>query len=1197
VTIGVECPHCETVFQFDRSMIGRSVRCPNRDCQEIFEVREPGSPPTANPAPPPEPAPASRNVADLLPLLEVELASAPVPPPLPKGKIVSPPPAAPRVVAWNDPTPVVPPAPQPSPIPKASPKPTPKPPRRKTAAEADDVPISTRKRRGGWNQFLLGFVLLGTLAAIGVGTWLIVKKTILDEQQMARNAEQLYGDGKYSEASKQYEELTREYPESSEKDKYLFFAKLASVHAIVGSVTARENPVPGQQAFAEFLKEFGDSPYSQPESGFGIDVVQAGKKLASTLADAAADRVKTFRVDRTKNSEDLTKATEIVEQGRALLQQIQKYRAKTDTAPPESLARLDAVNAEIAQEQARLALLRPWQNLADSPTDFRIERFEQAMKAASLQSDPEVRALTVAAKKKLRELVGFTPDPISAFQSVPESATFTMAVPPVAGGPVSKPAADPVPETVFAVARGVLYALDSQTGALLWGTRIGPTIADPRTTDLPLRLTLPDGESDWTFVCSARGPGGEPGITARRTRTGEVVWHQPLAQPPLGRPVVLGNQIYVPLADELGTILQFKLTTGDQVGRIEIRQPIGNPLALMARSRPGHGFLVVPADARRVFVFELGREEDDGRRFPPRVALVLATGHPKDSLRGEPILVGTDEPTSPRHLVLAQSDGPTSMKLRSFPLPKLGVLEKGDDSEEVVPGAISEATVPGWSWFAPISDGERIAVTTDSGTFAVFGINQPGNTDKPLFALNGPKPTGDGETVTRGQIISADEESYWLLLDGKLMRVRSAVDATTGPRLVPQGTPLPVGEPIQRAQIHANLNLGIISVLAGKSGIIHTLAFDLDSGAIRWHRQLGTPAAHELIPTKENEALLIDRAAGVYRLHWQDRKLGLDTINPPRSSPAAEAISVLASADAKSVWVLIPEANPQSRQLTVRRYRDSKLDGEATLPLPERLAGKPMLFGERLLLPVANGFVLRWGFGDARPQAGPIWRGTATATTTCHLSMNGPDEFFASDGATRALRWKWPADQPQAVRVGVPLVVRDAMAAPVLTCRIDDKSHWIILDQAGGVSLFDAIKPEEPIRKWKGSPMGDIPPGSIDYWQLASDGTRVVYSVNRQTVVCLDPAQEKPAWVRPAKPGGDSGQLCGLTASPAGLLLTYQSGLVQHWSLDAGRLMGQTQRQSGDSTASQGAILMPSKMVLLAGDDNTTTAQPLVPVR
>src|SRR5581483_8066452 len=145
--------------------------------------------------------------------------------------------------------------------------------------------------------------------------------------QMAREAEDAYQDGNFPVAQKKYEEVLAAFPDSSDADKYRFFANLSATQAAVGAVTVRENPGPALKAFHQFVDDYGDSPLAQPQTGFGADVVQAGRRLAETVGDHAGDKLKSFRDDR-KRLDDLAAAEQAVGEGRRLLDVLEKFRDK-----------------------------------------------------------------------------------------------------------------------------------------------------------------------------------------------------------------------------------------------------------------------------------------------------------------------------------------------------------------------------------------------------------------------------------------------------------------------------------------------------------------------------------------------------------------------------------------------------------------------------------------------------------------------------------------------------------------------------------------------------------------------------------------------------------------------------------------------------------------------------------------------------
>src|SRR5262249_55998666 len=105
-----------------------------------------------------------------------------------------------------------------------------------------------------------------------------------------------------------------------------------------------------------------------------------------------------------------------------------------------------------------------------------------------------------------------------------------------------------------------------------------------------------------------------------------------------------------------------------------------------------------------------------------------ATGHAPGALRGEPIVVsGTEGITVPRYLVLGEADGLGAMRLRAFRLL----------TDPTAVASPAEVRLPGWPWFPPYHDPEKLALVTDAGVLGLFGIHQTGTADPPLFPLLG----------------------------------------------------------------------------------------------------------------------------------------------------------------------------------------------------------------------------------------------------------------------------------------------------------------------------------------------------------------------------------------------------------------------------------------------------------------------------
>lgn len=1315
MSIPVVCPHCDSKYQLQPELVGKSMRCPNPDCREIFVVAAAPPPPPPPPVdlnPPPAPVPWTETAVEFrlepgggeptriapaehtppqadafripsateLPYERIESESAVLvgkpdfshhslnpspfsgqvpegetvvytrPPgpgsdPIKTAELVLPPPAkpAPAMPAPQaKPVPTAKPAaakPAPAPLPpkaqvpvaerspraKPGPKevawsdaaPPPPPPNGRAATVPAPVPAPApvdaeavepveafirRRRKSPWRGVaLMGllFATIATVAAIGIG---YLRHEASKEQREADEAKEFYEKGNFAAAATRFEQVAAAYPDGPDAERYKFFADLSAARAAVDAVTTRENPAPGQRKLGEFVAKYAASPLAQPGGGFGSDVIETGRKLADALADHAGDKLKAYRAASTDPEKfrpeqvattDLDAAESAVTNGRTLLPTLDRFREKDGLNFADQRKKFDDLAAEFRKERDRLAALAPYRTLTDDPTDDRIETAEAAVRAAGLSGDPQAKEIFRIAKRRLQELIGYTVGVVDAKKSPGEVAAAVLFAAPVAGSPEPRPPLDAVPDVAFAVARGVLYALDSHTGTLLWGTRVAAVTADLRTADVPVRIDAGDG-SEWVLVAS--DVGGKPALTARDARTGAAVWHQPLEAGFAGRPALVGRRAYVPLADPMGTIVELQLATGRRLGHLRIRQPIGAPPVAAAGPRVGTGFLYVPADARRVFVFEVGRETDAGDREPPRVVRVIGTGHPRDGLRGEPLLIASADGPGPKYLILPQTDGPAGMRLRCYTLPPptdlVGNPAGGPPPDAIPVEKSADVAVAGWSWFPPVTDGERVVVATDAGAFAVFGVNQTGNVDRPLFPLPGPKPTADADdAVTRAVVVAADEDSAWAVLGGNLVRLRTAVDPAGGLRYVRHGNPRPVGEPTHRGQVRPAAGVGIVVVRTGPTSAARAVAFDLATGLPRWQTQLGAVAAASPLPLPDGTAVLIDTEGGVYTVPADGSVRGA-VVAKPLADPAARA-RVAVAPDGKTAWVLVPEVTKDGRRLRVRRVEDGAVAADTSVLLPELPAGAPVVTNGAVLVPLADGTVYRLAADGGELKRGPVWRSAAGKPDAgCLVTVVGDGDFVTTDGATRATRWRWPADGV-AVKVAGPWDTRSPIAAAPAAYRADATVRVALVETTGVVQLFDANKTDEPLNRWRPGKDSPVPPGPAGVRLTAvaaGDRQLLVYAVSGRRLVALDADHPQPAWMTWVSPD-DGAELVGWAVRDGVIVTTDQSGRLTLVAVDTGRTLDAIPAPAGGFATVPAGLGRDRAAVALA--DGTVQSVPL----
>ncbi len=647
--------------------------------------------------------------------------------------------------------------------------------------------------------------------------------------------------------------------------------------------------------------------------------------------------------------------------------------------------------------------------------------------------------------------------------------------------------------------------------------------------------------------------GNAPAISGHVLKTGIARWYQPLPAAAAGPAIVVGNRAFVPVRDAVGTVYEFDLTTGTRVGRIRLGQPVAEKGAML---RPGTSLLYVAADARRLYIIDAGGKDDDGNRVNPRCVQVIATGHLPGTLRIPPLFIGA-EGTDPadRWMILTQASGPAVTQLRAFSVGAISATMEGTTVPETPANPTISLPVPGWVWYTPASDGERISVVGDTGQFRLFGVNQPGNSDKPLFAYpNLALPPATEDRPIRGLVIPVEESTYWLLTAGNLQKARLAVVPNKGQEMVLVGSPLNVGEPVHAAQLNAKRDTACLVVRSPNSSGCRAIAFDLRTGEIRWQRQLGlVPAkvssSEQLaspIPQGEN-FVLVDEDGGIVVVPSATGVGVGQTLAAPATWVIASAPAnatgptvVTATGDGKIVYTITPIAGREGPKFVVRRVVGGKVAQEDEVNAPAAIAGQPALIGESLLIPTADGFVNRFvpSAGAVRPAtiiAGPPWwSDRKPANAICSITPLSDSSFATSDSGKKVSRWDWPNTANARWNPAGTWELREAVAGPGIVLPATEPGgspRLLIADTSGSVWLFAADKAGQALRRWRSGVASTIPagkPGS-GFTMQTIDPARmgVAYVVDGKAAVAISPEREDALWA--ARTGDDvSGTLVGL---------------------------------------------------------------------
>ncbi len=1073
-----------------------------------------------------------------------------------------------------------------------------------------------RRRRKKKSRFVLMIFLLGIIiGGLGIGGYWLRSHLANEPERLYTKAKKEYDQKNYEPARKLFEELAKEYPKHQRAREARFFIELCSLRVAVGSVTVRADPAPAEAQLEKFLKAT-ESPEMQPflEQGkYNIDVWQTTLKLSEDLVGKGTD---VFNQESPDESETWLRHAEAV----GVI--VDRFRPK-ETDRENVYQQMETLRKQIAGARTRTRLLAAAKERLFDADDKRIDEVRadaqtqtfyaaREAKDIALVDDPAFKQLLADAEKKIQDRVVYKrlEKPIAPHAARGKGGTGLLFAPRV---DVPDPNRAPQPpqansSVFFALSRGVLYALDDgDNGRVLWATRVG---IDGDT--LPLHLPGNDLHPELVLVVS--NDGSQAALTARLARTGEAYWHQTLPSPVIGRLLLVGQRVFVPLSEnlkpdaengnrvELGVVWEIEIANGNALGRIVL----GRPLGAGGARRPGTGQLFFPADAKGVYVFDVEKIGPDGGRLDPAFLGILQTGHASGTLRGEPVITAGEGDT-PSYLILSFTDGLESMKLRAFPL-------SAADQPPAIQGAIPPPiALSGWTWFPPYCDTEKLAVVTDRGEFGLFGIKQAGNLDVPLFVLP-PTPylVPDIRIPARGQIVYADEYDFWFLARGQLYHLKIGFDAERGLRLVQRGNPIPFGEPLQPAQVNARGDVALVVTQASASASCRATAIDLRTGKVRWQRQLGLVAQGDPIRIG-NSMVLMDHDGGLYKIDTEPLARLADAswlieegwLVARPVNDATEAAQFIPGPKGDSACAVLATRTPQGLRIVVRRYVPGQPLEERSAALPAPFAGNAIVLGKQVVVPLANGMLYRMNLEVDRPlEAGPTWRGERVPMHyPCHMAAINDDEFLATDGSRSLNCWRWIGGQDDFSKRGT-LTLSERIAAPPAVFRDGDLPRVFVVDIRNNATLWDADRLATnpmPLRAWRGGEKGVVPSGPITNGPFVESGPagkpRIAFVLDKLTVVWLSPDAAAPLWTSKPKEAvaGD-----GVVGRPMVLgermYLTHRAGKCISLDLANGEMRDELVNLKG-SAVPGGAAIVINDLLLAPLSDGTVVLQTTGPKR
>ena len=971
-----------------------------------------------------------------------------------------------------------------------------------TEAPVAPAAAPATRRYGVW-------VVLAMLLVIGgIGGWLVFvggPEGLTLERDTAATAKKDFeagGADGYKRAQKAYEVLVASFPNSPDLPRYKFYAELSRLLADAHGVVF--DPEEIMNRFRRFL---GD--WQKGDTGLAL-LEEAKDRLPHVLERAIqkrlSDQMKQM-AEKTPNAADLQAAEAAIKQVIEWIKDNQRVweEGQVPQLVTDDLGKLGQI---VKGERDRQGYIEYLRRIVKPKLDD-VDREEREARQRGYERDKDVRGELDRIRRSALPSVVYERRGVKIPAAVAEAIPSGLVLPRVGTWSEPLPSGQGV---AFALARGVLYALAENDGRLLWATRVGID-----TAHLPVRVAATETNPDLVLVLNSQ----TNTLTARTLLDGAPLWQLNLRAPCLGRPLLVerdipqtaggtrpSRRVYVATVD--GRVQEIEIGTGTLLGEFNCGQDLR--LLVGGTREPETGLLYFPADRNFVFVFDVAAD-------PPQCVNVLRTGHPSGSLRSAPILVSSGLPTEPnaspgpRFLILSQAADLDRMKLRVWELP----ANLANFNEK----PLAEQELPGWSWFEPFCDGEKIAIATDAGVLGLYGILQKGNRDEPaLFPLLGKEHkeislSPERTTIGRSQVIQATENDFWVLARTEAQHWRVGIDRRPpGLRIGPKWPrPVALGSPLHAGQTDATGKTLYAVTQSLASSTCLASAIDAATGEVRWQRQLGLVAGADPVVVN-GQVIALDRAGSLFAFdpiqlphrageEWQfvqERQVA----GPPEAGDGG-ATQLLRAPDA------VLAVSSGGDRLTVRRYTPGKKPGEGAvqeMSFPGALAGAPVLGGNALVYPAADGTLHRQPLSakSSRADRGQQWRDAAGADADArgYVVALGENDFLCTDGSNGLHRIHWPAGPIwQKKELKLPALER-IIAAPVVIPASEGKPLQVcVADRSGTLTLLQGEFLQKA-RSWK-------LPGSVTTGPFLA-GKHIGVVVDRRTLVWIDPNAEQPVW-------------------------------------------------------------------------------------
>ena len=774
-------------------------------------------------------------------------------------------------------------------------------------------------------------VAFALLVACGIGLYSVISRTTAERQ--FNTAMDEYNDQSYLDALKGFDQFLNSNPHEARAGKARVKRAMASVHQYT-SMGAKNWTAALEAARDAYKKVANEQDFEDDRLNLAKLVLDTAIGLADR-AKAAADRAMMADVFDAVTLHDKVA-------GDAAL------ALRTKSLFPVRLAEAEAAVLKAETRTKYLASMDAALK-AGSATDVYNKRDALVALYPDFGVDKDVVAKLTAANDLVKKAVAFDPAGRAA-----ETKPHPEALgPPISVVLRSDPNSAPgkTGPIVYAVAQGLIYALDGTNGAPIWHAPIGLT--------MPFAPLPVAGQQPSCLIYDSRH--GE--LCRLDGRTGKLMWRQSTGETITDPPLVVGNQ--VAQVTPSGNLLSIDLTTGDLKGTLKL----GRPASRAPAADEAKQFLYVAAD--RDVIYTIARD-------PLSCVNVDYLGQPDGSIPCAPAQVGP-------YLIVAENDSLLDGKWTVY-----AITNNGETLRKM-------QTIPiqGYSWAPPIAQDKSVWSVTDRGAITVFDIGGP-ESKAPLVqvATTPPdaNPTGPAFALSpkSGQLWLSSHRSGRFDYSSELSNI---IPVSVNERA---GTAL---APIQRAGKYAVFTQRYID----KPGV-SVSALNFDDKKVAWQTVLGTSWPLEPIPQPGGEGLSVLSADGRMMSVGKDavEKGGFVTMPLPLTGYFYVPSTPIRRLDANGLTVLITA--PDADHIYVRES-DGKADFRR-VDLPAPLGAAPLFWGDSLFAPGLDGRVYlvdaKTGMAKAEPYVPPFER--AKPTKWKNPVKLGEDAVILADESGRVRR-------------------------------------------------------------------------------------------------------------------------------------------------------------------------------------------------